>query len=317
MQNIFSTHTRAVLQALLVTFLWSTSFVLVKIGLADIPALTFAGLRYTIAFAVLVPFALRKRQLHQLKSLPRTMWLRLILLGILFYSVTQGSNFWALVYLPAATTSLLFNFTPVIVAILSALFLHEPTKPNQMVGVIVFLFGTFVYFYPLKIPFGEILGLAIAVVGVLANGVSSVLGRHINRDSGLDPLVVTVISMGVGAFILLLVGLTVQGLPKLGWKHWGIILWLAVVNSAFAFTLWNQTLRSLSATESSVINNTMLIQIALLAWIFLEERLDTTELVGLGLATVGVMIVQFSRPNAVTKQNSKLAGTENRTPDSI
>ena len=40
--------------------------------------------------------------------------------------------------------------------------------------------------------------------------------------------------------------------------------WLALVNSAFAFTLWNRTLRTLSATESSVINNTMLIQIAIL-----------------------------------------------------
>jgi drug/metabolite transporter (DMT)-like permease len=295
MQNIFSSHTKAVLQALLVTFLWSTSFVLVKMGLADIPALTFAGLRYTIAFGVLVPFALRKRQIHQLKSLPRTMWLRLILLGLLFYSVTQGSNFWALVYLPAATTSLLFNFTPVIVAILSTLFLHEPTKANQMVGVIVFLFGTFVYFYPLQIPSGEILGLSIAAVGVLANGVSSVLGRHINRDSGLDPSVVTVVSMGVGAFILLLVGLTVQGLPKLNWRHWAIILWLAVVNSAFAFTLWNRTLRNLSATESSVINNTMLIQIAILAWIFLGEELDLLELLGLGMATVGVMVFQLYR----------------------
>jgi drug/metabolite transporter (DMT)-like permease len=295
MQNIFSSHTKVVLQALLVTFLWSTSFVLVKIGLADIPPLTFAGLRYTIAFAVLVPFALRKRQIHQLKSLPRTMWLRLILLGLLFYSVTQGSNFWALVYLPAATTSLLFNFTPAIVAILSALFLHEPTKVSQMIGVIVFIFGTFVYFYPLQVPFGEILGLTIAAVGVLANAVSSVLGRHINRDSGLDPSVVTVVSMGVGAFILLLVGLTVQGLPKLNWRHWAIILWLAVVNSAFAFTLWNHTLRNLSATESSVINNTMLVQIAILAWIFLGEELDLLELLGLGMATVGVMVFQLYR----------------------
>jgi drug/metabolite transporter (DMT)-like permease len=295
MQNVFSSHTKAVLQALLVTFLWSTSYVLVKVGLADIPALTFAGLRYTIAFVVLLPFALRKRQYEQMRTLPRTLWLRLILLGILFYSITQGSNFWALVYLPAATTSLLFNFTPVIVAFLSAVLLNEPTRINQMIGVTIFISGSIVYFYPMQIPFQEILGLTIAFVGVLANGLSSVLGRHINRDSGLDPSVVTVISMGIGAAVLLVVGLLVQGLPSLNWRHWAIILWLAVVNSAFAFTLWNHTLRSLSATESSVINNTMLVQIAVLAWIFLGEQLDTRELIGLVLATVGVMVFQLSR----------------------
>ena len=54
MWNRFSPHTRAVLQALLVTFLWSTSWVLIKIGLADIPALTFAGLRYVLALLVLI-----------------------------------------------------------------------------------------------------------------------------------------------------------------------------------------------------------------------------------------------------------------------
>ena len=53
-----------------------------------------------------------------------------------------------------------------------------------------------------------------------------------------------------------------------------IILWLAVVNTAFAFTLWNFSLRHLGAGESAVINNTMLLQIALLGWIFLDEIPD-------------------------------------------
>jgi drug/metabolite transporter (DMT)-like permease len=106
-------------------------------------------------------------------------------------------------------------------------------------------------------------------------------------------MTVTVISMGVGAIVLLAVGLSVQGLPTLSWRNWIIILWLAVVNSAFAFTLWNHTLRILSATESSVINNTMLVQIAILGWIFLGESLTWWELLGLGLATAGIMIVQL------------------------
>ena len=43
-----SPHVRAVVQALFVTFFWSTSWVLIKFGLKDIPALPFAGLRYTL-----------------------------------------------------------------------------------------------------------------------------------------------------------------------------------------------------------------------------------------------------------------------------
>jgi drug/metabolite transporter (DMT)-like permease len=42
----------------------------------------------------------------------------------------------------------------------------------------------------------------------------------------------------------------------------------------------------------------MLVQIAILAWIFLGEELDLLELLGLGLATVGVMIFQMVRTKA-------------------
>jgi drug/metabolite transporter (DMT)-like permease len=293
-----SANTTAVLQALFVTFLWSTSWVLVKIALADIPALTFAGLRYTIAFLILLPFAFGKQRIQKIRSLPFKTWGALISLGILFYSITQGTQFWALVYLPAATVSLLLNFTTVIVMVLSVLYLHENPSKTQIMGVVIFLAGVFAFFYPLNFSNTSMIGLVIASVSVLANGLSSVLGRFINRDSGLDAMTVTIVSMGSGSLILLVVGILVQGLPPLSLRNWGIVLWLAVVNSAFAFTLWNHTLRILPSTESSMINNTMLIQIALLAWVFLGETLNWGELLGLGLATVGIMIVQFVKSNA-------------------
>jgi len=50
-----SAHARATAEALFVTFLWSTSWVLIKWGLPSIPPLTFAGLRYVMAFLCLAP----------------------------------------------------------------------------------------------------------------------------------------------------------------------------------------------------------------------------------------------------------------------
>jgi drug/metabolite transporter (DMT)-like permease len=94
------------------------------------------------------------------------------------------------------------------------------------------------------------------------------------------------------------VGLATQGLPHLSWKSWGIIAWLAAINTAFAFTLWNHTLRRLTAVESSLINNTMLIQIALLAWVFLGESLSPKGITGIVVAAAGVLLVQLARPKA-------------------
>ena len=115
----------AVLQALLVTFLWSTSWVLIKIGLQDIPALTFAGLRYSLAFLCLLPFILSPARLASLRTLSGRKWARLVVLGLLFYAVTQGAQFLGLAYLPAVTVSLLLNFTTVIVALLGIFLLAE------------------------------------------------------------------------------------------------------------------------------------------------------------------------------------------------
>jgi drug/metabolite transporter (DMT)-like permease len=139
----------------------------------------------------------------------------------------------------------------------------------------------------------QAIGLIVACVGVLANALSSILGRQVNRSGELEPVVVTVVSMGIGSVVLLAVGTVVQGLPPLSLVHWAIIAWLAVVNTAFAFTLWNHTLRTLSAMESSIINNSMLFQIALLSWLFLGEPLTWPKVLGMVLAALGTLVVQI------------------------
>ena len=117
------------------------------------------------------------------------------------------------------------------------------------------------------------MGLGVAVLCLAANAASSVMGRRVNRGGRLPARLVTFVSMGVGALVLLLVGGLTQGLGKSSGQHWLIIGWLAVVNTALAFTLWNYSLRVLSAVESSILNGLMLPQIAILAYVFLQERL--------------------------------------------
>jgi len=250
-----SPHVRAVALAFFVTFLWSTSWVLIKLGLKDIPALTFAGLRYTLAFLCLLPFAICAGHVTTLRRLSVSAWLRLTVLGLLLYSVTQGAMFLSLFYLPAVTTSLLLSFTTVVVALLGMAWLNERPTWMQWSGTALYLVGVLVYFYPAQIPAGEVIGLIVAGVCVLGNALSTLLGRHINRSGTLEPMTVTVVSMGIGSVVLLASGIAMQGLPRLTLTHWAIIAWLAAVNSALAYTLWNRTLRTLAAVESSIINS--------------------------------------------------------------
>jgi drug/metabolite transporter (DMT)-like permease len=286
-------HLAPVLQALFVTFLWSTSWILIKVGLEDIPALTFAGLRYTLAFLVLAPFAVARREHREaIRSLGWQQWAQLGLLGLVFYTVTQGAMFMALAFMPAMPTSLILSFSPAAVALLGIPLLGEYPSRLQWGGMLVFLVGILVYFYPFATPI-KTLGLVAALVGLVANVASTLMGRAVNRRRDLHPLVVTVVSMGVGSMALLLVGVAVQGLPKLESRSCAIVIYLAVINTALAFTLWNHTLRQLTAMESSIINNTMLLQIVILAWAFLGEPLGWQALLGIALAAVGALLVQL------------------------
>jgi drug/metabolite transporter (DMT)-like permease len=283
----------AILQALLVTFLWSTSWVLIKNFLKDIPPLTFAGLRYSLAVILLTPGLVRERT--AIRKLTRQDWGLLILLGVIYYALTQGGQFLTLQYLEATTFSLLLNFSTVFVAIIGVFSLKEVPAPSQWIGIGIFLAGVLVYFLPQGNLSGTALGYGLAAGTVLANALAGLLGRWANRDARLSPRIVTGISMGVGAGILLVAGVATEPWPTFSWGSILAIVVMGVVNTAFAFTLWNRSLQHLSAVESSIINNTMLIQIAVLAWVFLDERLGWVAILGLALAAAGIFLANIRR----------------------
>jgi drug/metabolite transporter (DMT)-like permease len=285
----------AILQAAFVTFLWSTSWVLIKIGLrGNLPPITFAGLRYALASLCLAPLVLFNREHRRaLGRIPRSGWIRLTMLGVVFYTIAQGAQYVSLAYLPAVMVNLLLNMTPIFVGLMALFALREPPTALQWAGILLALIGTAVYFLPFVIQTVAFVGLVMAGLGVLANAVATLQGRQANRDLSLSPLLVTFVSMSIGSVLLLGTGLVVQGFGQPTLLDWGIIAWLAVVNTAFAFTLWNNTLRTLTAVESSILNSLMMPQIALMAVVFLGEKIAGKEILGLLLVGIGVIVVQL------------------------
>jgi drug/metabolite transporter (DMT)-like permease len=143
------------------------------------------------------------------------------------------------------------------------------------------------------------IGMTAALVGLGGNVAGTLLGREVNRAAEVSPLTITALSMAIGAVLLTAVGMAIEGVPEVSARGWLIIAWLAGINTAFAFTLWNWSLRRLTAVESSGINNTMLVQIAVLAWVLLGELPDLGQWVGIALVSVGVFLTQLaSSPSA-------------------
>lgn len=301
------THLAAVLQAVFVTFLWSTSWVFIKLGLrGDLPPITFAGLRYTLAFLCLVPVVLlNPDQRASLRNISRPAWIRLTLLGIVFYTIAQAAQYISLVYLPAEVVNLLLNLTPIVVGMIAIFVSKEPPTSLQWLGITLAVIGIGIYFLPVSLPSGAFIGLAVAVLALLANASATLQGRQANRDLSLSPLLVTFISMGIGSTLMLVIGVAFQGFGKPTPLDWGFIVWMAIVNTAFAFTLWNHTQRTLTAVESSILNSMMMPQIAVMAVIFLGEKLTLKEIIALVLVGIGVLVVQLKRPSSLGRTENK------------
>ncbi|MDH4215043.1 MAG: DMT family transporter [Candidatus Thorarchaeota archaeon] len=284
----------AVAQACLVTVLWSSSWVIIKFGLEEIPPLIFAGLRYSIAsFILLILITARVERRVALKGRTKRWWATLSMYGLIYITATQGTQFLALNYLPAITFSLILNLTPILVLAMSIPWLKETPSLAEIFFIMIGLIGVLIFFYPMDFVGVSILGLLVGIFSLISNSLSSIIGRAINRARDTPALIVTGISMSIGSLFLLVLGFTTEAIAPLSLTSWILILWLAVFNTALAFTLWNKAMRVLRAIDSTLINSTMMPQIILLSILFLGEFPDLLDWVGLILLAVGITAVQI------------------------
>ncbi|MFX1563608.1 MAG: DMT family transporter, partial [Promethearchaeota archaeon] len=145
-------HWFAVIQAFFVTVLWSSSFVIIKFGLLEIPPLIFAGLRYTVASLILLGTVMMiPAQRRTISSLSKKWWARLALYGLVYYTMTMGTQFIGLAFLDAIMVSFILNFTTIIVVFLAFFMLNEQPTKKQLLLVGVALIGTYFYFFPIDI----------------------------------------------------------------------------------------------------------------------------------------------------------------------
>ncbi|HDD61300.1 MAG: hypothetical protein DRI65_06835 [Chloroflexota bacterium] len=285
-------RTLAIMEALLATVIWSSSFVIVKFGLETLGPLTIAGLRYSLGALALLPLFLINRP--ERKPISGNLWLRLIIIGISSYTIGNGALFWGLKYIPATTGSFLMGMIPLLVMIGGVTFLKEIPTRWQGLGVFVSLAGSVVFFSGGLQP-GEPLGIAIVALGLIGFMTFSLLGRGIARERSLDTLVLTTTPLIIGGLTTICLALIVEGIPQFTTRSLWVVIWLALVNTSFGYLLYNHALRELTALEMNMLMNLTPLFTALISWIMLGERLGLWQGIGLVIMIVGVFLVQRGR----------------------
>jgi drug/metabolite transporter (DMT)-like permease len=279
---------RATIEALLVTLLWSSSYVLTKIGLHDVPPLTLVGCRYLIASLILLPIAICKGE-H--RTISRNSWWKLGLLGLLGYTIAQGLQCIGLYYLPSVSVTLILNFTPILVLILNRVVSGDIPRKDQLAGMTLVLLAASLFFSDQIIEY-NLQGVIFTFISGMGWAGYMVAGKTLFKSTEISALGNTAFSMAMGTALLSSSAYFIEGARFISMPGWLIIIWLGVVNTALAFFLWNHALETLEAFELSILQNTMLIQITILSFFFLGEIFHPVKYIYLALVFIGVYIVQ-------------------------
>lgn len=273
--------------ALIVTFLWSSSFLLLKLTLPYVPPLMLAAVRYAIAFVFLLGYGL----LVDRRRPTRLAWGILILIGIMNYGVGQGLTYSAMLILPVALIAMLYSLLPPLQAIADTIWLREPPTLVEVLGAVVTLGGVALY-----LPWsGSIAWPGLILMGgtLIAATIGTTLTRKVARDGATPTLHLTLVSVGAGALFMLPIGLATGPAPRFPLPVIAALIWLALANTAVAFSLWNHALRTLTAFEGNIIANTTLFQVGALGWIFLGEALTGRQIAAMLIAFGGVLLAQL------------------------
>ncbi len=299
-----NTSLKALGLAWLTTLIWASSFILIKMGLKDVQPLGFAAIRYSLGGLMLLAY-LPTAGL-KLPRLTTSMWGLIALAGVLAYTVGQGLFYIGQAQVSALTGAFFYSLSPLFVLLLQAVHQHFRPTAWQLLGVGAVLVGALI-FYPLQVASGQWLGIALLVGSNVSTAYYLLLTRSLRISTHIHPVWLTSVILLVGGGLLFVPALLFERPPHLGSDAFIIIAWLAALNTAFAYTVWNYLLKLLSALELSVMSSLIPLQTGLIGWLIFGDALSLPQIAGLLIAIAGVFAVQsralFARPANSLRQS--------------
>ncbi|KOY82295.1 DMT family transporter [Lysinibacillus macroides] len=279
---------------LLATLLWGGNFVIGRAVSDDIPPLTLAFLRWCVAFMVFLPIAYRslKREWPLLKE----HWLIVLILSLTGVAAFNTLVYIGLHYTTSINASLMNSSTPIIIYILSFIFLKERLSKFQLIGTILSLSG--VVFIITGGSFASLVGFTfnkgdvIVTIAVCCWSVYSLLiKQYAKRLPGQSTFLVTIV-LGLVLLFPFYLYETLEGTATIhwGWSTIAAILYVGVFASIVAFLCWNNGVIQLGANKASIYLNFIPVFATIFAILFLHEKLHAFQIIG-GLAVVAGVIL--------------------------
>jgi len=308
--------TRAYLALAAICFIWGTTYSAIKFVLRDFPPYMTVGIRQTVAGLILLGLAMASGRLVLPKKRPtsdvldepdiaaplpasplnRRYLTRQVLTGL--FTITGGNGFitWGLQYVSTGLSAVIGSLTPVVVLLINLVWQGgERINARMVIGVLLGFAGLGLIFSTGWKDFGNP-QYTLGIVGCFAScftwSLGTVMAKRYNAP-GVSPLLnagLQITAGGLGGFVLSVffdhdhtIHHTVLG--------WFSMIYLILIGSALAFTLYMFALQHLTATVSSLYTYINPVVAVLLGWLWLGEPLTWWTAAGMVVTMVGVWLV--------------------------
>lgn len=280
-----------------VPILWGGTFIAGRIASAHLPAASAGLIRFVFALIALTLALKLSEGFKGLRDLSRWQWLGTAALGATGIFAYNLFFFTALMTLPASRCSMIVALGPVLTLLLARIFLNEALSRQKVLGTAIALLGVWIV-----ITRGD-LGQLYASVGsgeLLMFGaiISWAVYTLISKTMlvGLSPLLTTALAIAWGTSFLA-IRATFE-LPSVKFESlvpqvWASLLFLGVLGTAVAFVWYNQAIQMLGAHRTVVFNNLVPVFGVIFGWLFLNEPLSISLIIGGLIAVSGVFIVNW------------------------
>ncbi len=282
---------------------WGTTWIFIKIGLADIPPITFAAARFLLAVAILLP-VIWIRNLPWPRSAAE--WKLIALTGFLQFSINYSAVFWGEQYITSGLAAVLQSMITVFGLVLAWIFLPaERITPLKIFAVVLGLIGVAVIFIE-QLQIESVMafaGCAAIVVGAYMAAQASILIKA--RGSSLHPASLVCAQMICGLPAIVIYSLVVEGDPlsfNWTWSAFGCVVFLTVFGTIAAFWLYYWLLSRIESTKAMMISLVTPLIAVLIGAIFLGERLPPQTLLGgiLIIGSIGLIVLRRRAPELTT-----------------
>ena len=281
---------------LLLCLIWGTTWIFIKIGIQDLPPITFAAARFLLAVAILIPIiAIWKL------PLPKTSreWKLISLTGFLQFSINYSMVFWSEQYISSGLAAVLQSMITVFGLVLAWIFLpSERITRLKVFAVIVGIIGVAVIFIDqLKIENRwAFAGCVAIVVGAYAAAQASILIKA--KGSSLHPASLVFAQMLCGLPAIIIYALAAEGNPlsfHWTWRAALCVAYLTIFGTIAAFWLYYWLLSRIESTKAMMISLVTPLIAVIIGAIVLGETLPPQTLAGGLLILVSIGLIVFRR----------------------